>query len=99
MYLLGISYGIDSAAVLVKNGEVVAAAQQERFDRIKHSSNFPSDAINFCLAYAGIKIDNIDYITFFWNPAVEMSSLNKRASSGWRNHMAVSYTHLTLPTN
>ena len=56
MYILGLSsYYHDSAACLLKNGEIIAAAQEERFTRKKHDHNFPSNAINYCLNEAGIK--------------------------------------------
>jgi carbamoyltransferase len=55
-----IAQGMDAAAALVVDGELVAAAEEERFSRIKHSSSFPIDAIRFCLREAGISIDEID---------------------------------------
>ena len=55
MYILGISaYYHDSAACLVKDGEIIAAAQEERFTRIKHDHSFPINAIKYCLKEAGI---------------------------------------------
>jgi len=55
MYILGISaFYHDSAACLVKDGKIVAAAQEERFSRIKHDHAFPSNAINYCLSESGI---------------------------------------------
>ena len=56
----------DAAAALVIDGQVVAAAEQERFDRIKHSNNFPLDAIAACLEVAGVQYSDIDYIAFFF---------------------------------
>ena len=56
MYILGISaYYHDSAACMLKNGEIIAAAQEERFTRKKHDARFPSLAIQYCLEEAGIK--------------------------------------------
>jgi carbamoyltransferase len=53
MYILGISaFYHDSAACLVKDGEIISAAQEERFTRKKHDFNFPINAINFCLNYS-----------------------------------------------
>ena len=53
-YLLGISaYYHDSAAALIKDGVIIAAAQEERFTRVKQDSNFPMNAINYCLSEAG----------------------------------------------
>lgn len=66
MNALGVSFGYhDSAAALVIDGRVVAAAQEERFSRIKNDDNFPSAAIEFCLKEAGLKIKNIDAITYY----------------------------------
>ncbi len=65
-YILGISaFYHDSAATLVKNGEIIAAVQEERFTRKKHDSSFPIHSINYCLKEANITIDDIDYIVFY----------------------------------
>ena len=67
-YILGISaYYHDSSATLIKDGEIIAAAQEERFTRIKGDSSFPFNAIDFCLDYANIKIDEVDDIVFYEN--------------------------------
>ena len=69
MYILGISaYYHDSAACILKNGEILAAAQEERFTRKKHDHNFPTNAINYCLKEAQIGIDKIDLISFYDKP-------------------------------
>ena len=61
MNILGISaYYHDSAACLVQNGHITAAAQEERFTRKKHDHNFPQNAINFCLDFANLKPQDID---------------------------------------
>ena len=66
--VLGISaFYHDSAAVLLKEGEIVVAAQEERFTRKKHDSSYPFNAINFVLSFGGIKISEIDSIVFFEN--------------------------------
>ena len=63
--ILGISaFYHDSAAALIIDGEIIAAAQEERFTRIKHDPSYPVNAINFCLEEAGLKLDQIDYISF-----------------------------------
>jgi len=69
-----ISQGHDSAAVLVVDGDVVAAAAQERFSRKKHTGDFPVDAIQFCLSRAGIPIDDVDEIAhgFDYSPFREL---------------------------
>lgn len=69
MYILGIScYYHDSAAALIKDGEIVAAAEEERFSRIKHDFDFPENAIDFCLRQAGITSKDLDYVVFYEKP-------------------------------
>jgi carbamoyltransferase len=69
MKVIGISaYFHDSSAALVVDGEVVAAAQEERFSRIKHDSGLPVQAVQFCLDYSGLSIDDIDHIVFYEKP-------------------------------
>ncbi len=64
--ILGIScFYHDSAACLIKDNEVMSAAQEERFTRIKHDKSFPTNAINYCLDHAGIGINDIDIIAFY----------------------------------
>ena len=63
MYILGIkTSGHDTAAAIVKNGQIIAACAQERFNRKKHSTEFPKDAINFCLGQAGITTKEVDLV-------------------------------------
>ena len=63
MYILGISaFYHDSAACLVKNGEIIAAAQEERLTRKKHDHAFPTNAIQYCLKEAKIESIDLDYI-------------------------------------
>lgn len=69
LYILGIScYYHDAAAVLLHDGQVVAAAEEERFSRIKHDFGFPKLAIKFCLEQAGIKGADLDYVVYFEKP-------------------------------
>ena len=69
MDILGVScYYHDAAAVLLRDGEVVAAAEEERFSRIKHDFGFPKNAINFCLEQGGIGGADLDYVVFFEKP-------------------------------
>lgn len=76
MYILGISaYYHDSAACLVRDGEVLAAAQEERFTRKKHDSDFPNHAIAYCLKEAGIAPDQVDYIVFYDKPFLKFERL------------------------
>ena len=64
--ILGISaFYHDSAASIIVDGEIIAAAQEERFTRIKHDSNYPKNAIDFVLNYANLKISEVDHIVFF----------------------------------
>lgn len=63
MYILGLNaFHGDSAACIIKDGNLIAAVEEERFRRIKHWAGFPSESIRFCLSEAGIELENIDYI-------------------------------------
>ena len=74
--ILGISaFYHDSAASLLINGEIIAAAQEERFTRIKHDSSYPFNAINFVLNYSGLKLADIDYIIFYEKPFLKFERL------------------------
>jgi len=76
MYILGISaFYHDSAAALLRDGEIVAAAQQERFSRRKHDPRFPKEAADYCLAEAGITLDEVDAVAFYDKPLVKFERL------------------------
>lgn len=76
MNILGISaFYHDSAACLVRGGEIVAAAEEERFTRKKHDCDFPQHAVNFCLSYTGLKIEDIDYVAFYEKPFIKFERL------------------------
>ena len=76
MYVLGIScFYHDAAACLVKDGIVVAAAEEERFSRVKHDTGFPINAINYCLGSDGITSQDIDYIGFYEKPMIKFERL------------------------
>ncbi|MCA1633033.1 MAG: carbamoyltransferase, partial [Acidobacteria bacterium] len=76
MHILGISaYYHDSAACLVRDGEVVAAAQEERFTRRKHDQSFPSAAVEFCLRRAGVTPAELDYVAFYDKPLLKFERL------------------------
>ena len=76
MYILGISaFYHDSAAALIKDGEIVAAAQEERFTRKKHDSSFPQQAIDYCLQEAGIDPERLDYVGFYDKPLAKFERL------------------------
>ena len=88
-YILGISaYYHDSAACLVKDGDIVAAAQEERFSRKKHDASFPSKAVEYCLSEAGITIDQVSYISFYEKPEVKFERIVKTflaySPKGWK---------------
>jgi carbamoyltransferase len=75
-YILGISaYYHDSAAALLKDGEAIAAVQQERFTRKKHDERFPAEAIQYCLDEAGIKLGDLDHVVFYDKPLVKFERL------------------------
>ena len=66
MVILGISaFYHDSAAALISDGDIIAAAQEERFNRKKHYEGFPSHAIEACLAQADCSIDEVNYVVFY----------------------------------
>ncbi len=76
MNILGISaYYHDSAAALIQNGKIIAAAQEERFTRKKHDPNFPINAAKFCLEYGGLSLDKIDAIVFYDKPLLKFERL------------------------
>ena len=74
--ILGISaFYHDSAACLLINGEIIAAAQEERFTRKKHDPSYPKNAINFVLKFAGLKLSDVDQIVFFEKPFLKFERL------------------------
>jgi carbamoyltransferase len=76
MYILGVScYYHDSAVVLLQDGVLVAAAEEERFTRKKHDNSFPQNAINFCLRQAGITGQDLDYVVFYEKPLVKFERI------------------------
>ena len=76
MNILGISaYYHDSAACLVVDGDIKAAAQEERFTRKKHDFEFPSNAANYCLSSQGLKIEDVDYVVFYDKPVLKFDRL------------------------
>lgn len=76
MNILGISaFYHDSAACLVRDGEIVAAAQEERFTRKKHDANFPKHAVDYCLREAGITINDLDLVAFYEKPFVKFDRI------------------------
>ena len=72
MNILGISaFYHDSAACLVRDGEIIAAAQEERFTRKKHDFSFPDNAIKFCLEEGEISGESLDYVAFYDKPFIK----------------------------
>jgi len=83
MYVLGIScYYHDAAAALLYNGDLVAAAEEERFSRIKFDSNYPQLAIDFCLRRAGITVADLDYVVFYEKPLQKFERILLSTLSG-----------------
>jgi carbamoyltransferase len=76
MRVLGISaYYHDSAATLVRDGEIIAAAQEERFSRKKHDARFPVNAIEFCLKQEGVGLGDVDFVAFYDKPFLKFELL------------------------
>ena len=76
MHILGISaFYHDSAAALIKDGKIVAAAQEERFTRKKHDPSFPSHAVSFCLDYGGIGVEDLAAVVFYDKPLLKFERL------------------------
>src|SRR6266849_1481253 len=76
MKILGVSaFYHDSAAALVEDGRIVAAAQEERFTRKKHDARFPRHAVSYCLQEAGIRLDDVDHVVFYDKPFLKFERL------------------------
>jgi carbamoyltransferase len=76
MNILGISaFYHDSAAALIRDGEIIAAAQEERFTRKKHDSRFPSNAVDYCLQAGELSADKLDYVVFYEKPLLKFERL------------------------
>ncbi|MFO1172370.1 MAG: carbamoyltransferase [Hyphomicrobiaceae bacterium] len=93
MRVLGISaFYHDSAAALIEDGRIVAAAQEERFTRKKHDQRFPEHAIGYCLDAAGVGLDAVDHVAFFEKPLVKFERLLEtylaNAPKGYRSFQA-----------
>jgi carbamoyltransferase len=91
--ILGISaFYHDSAAALVRDGTVEAAAQQERFSRRKHDARFPTDAVRYCLRETGIELADLDYVVFYDKPLLKFERLLETylsyAPKGFRSFLA-----------
>src|SRR5512138_2321006 len=76
MNILGVScYFHDAAAALLRDGQLLAAAEEERFSRVKHDFGFPRQAIQFCLDRGGITGSDLDYVAFFEKPLVKFERI------------------------
>jgi carbamoyltransferase len=74
--ILGISaYYHDSAAAILVDGEIIAAAQEERFSRKKHDSSFPTNAVNYVLSEAGIQLNDLSAVAFYDKPYIKFERL------------------------
>jgi len=98
--VLGISaYYHDSAAALVRQGDLIAAAQEERFSRKKHDSRFPQHAIHYCLSEAAIDLTDLDYIVFYDKPILKFDRLLETylsyAPRGFRSFLAAMPTWMS----
>ena len=75
-YVLGVSYGYhDSAAALLRDGHIVAAAQEERFSRVKHDPRFPANALRYCLREAGIALGDVQSLYYYENPGKKLARI------------------------
>ena len=88
MYILGLNaYHADSSAAIFKDGEMIAATEEERFRRVKHWAGFPSMAVEFCLKEAGIKLSQLDHIAIGRDPKAKLDKkilfLLKNPGGGW----------------
>jgi len=82
IYILGIScFYHDSAACILDDGRIIAAVQEERFTRKKHDSNFPKNAIDYCLEEANIKVDDLNFVVFYDKPFIKFERILETALS------------------
>ena len=101
MYILGISaFYHDSAAALIKDGEIIAAVQEERFTRKKHDEQFPKNAIMYVLSEAKINLASLDAIVFYEKPFLKFERLLETylafAPRGFNSFIKSYYIHYTL---
>src|SRR5467141_3783055 len=73
MYILGINaYHGDAAAAIIRDGKLLAAVEEERFNRFKHCAGFPAESIRYCLQAAGIEISEVDHIGISRDPSAHL---------------------------
>ena len=87
MYVLGISRHHDSAAALLRDGEVVAFVEEERLNRRKHFGGFPAEAVRYCLGEAGITLGDVDHVAYFWQRWAEVANGLKHFVRYWPGTM------------
>ena len=76
MKILGISaFYHDSAAAIIEDGEIIAAAQEERFTRKKHDASFPAHAVSYCMEAGRVQLSELDYIVFYDKPLLKFERL------------------------
>ena len=86
MYILGLTTLGDSAASLIKDGELIAAAEEERFSRKKHHSGFPYEAIQYCFDYAGITLKDVAHVGHYWKPWILRHKAMQAVKSAFVSH-------------
>lgn len=97
MYILGLSFFYhDSAACLIKDGVIIAAAEEERFTRKKHDPFFPNKAISFCLKEAGITMQDIEYVVFYEKPILKFERILFSYLKAWPRGFLGFYKALPL---
>ena len=86
MKILGISaFYHDSAASLIIDGELISAAQEERFSRVKGDRSFPFVSISFCLDQKNLSIEDIDYVAFYENPEISFERVYRNIDFKFKN--------------
>lgn len=79
MFILGLNDS-NSAAAIIEDGKLIAAAREERFDRLKFSDSYPTQAVNYCLKAAGAKLKDVEHVVFAWNPGHELEPQDSAAA-------------------
>lgn len=85
MLILGLNDS-NSAAAIIRDGELLAAVREERFDRIKFSDAYPTRAVNYCLKVAGAGLKDLDHVVFAWNPGHEIEPQDSAAAIRYHKH-------------
>src|SRR6267154_1719245 len=73
LYILGINaYHGDASAAIIRDGKLIAAVEEERFNRVKHCAGFPSESVRYCMAAAGIQIQDVDHVGISRDPSAHL---------------------------